>query len=163
MLRQRLRGKRKPPGRSRIGPFLIPVQGCESSRSEQRQNQDGQGYRQKWGARRRGICVNLGVHRPGIHVIAALAMLTKVASIAFNCFPLTIPNAACIGLNKAPVKYSTWQPLEIVCFDGLQIMDRNPGLIADFAYANPALLACESQLFADTRCHFQSLDSWRWL
>jgi len=34
-------------------------------------------------------------------------------------------------------------------------------LIADLAQANASLLACESQLFAYTRCHLQSLDSWR--
>jgi hypothetical protein len=35
-------------------------------------------------------------------------------------------------------------------------------LIADLAQADAALLAGESQLFAYTRCHLHSLDSWCW-
>ena len=56
------------------------------------------------------------------------------------------------------------QPLrELPRVDGFEIVDGNSGLIADLAQAHASLLACESQLFADARCHLQSLDPWRWL
>jgi hypothetical protein len=42
-------------------------------------------------------------------------------------------------------------------------MDGNARLIADLAQANASPLACESQLFTDTRCHLQSLDPGVWL
>src|SRR6185369_14090303 len=91
------------------------------------------------------------------------AVLAQIARVAFDRFAFVVADALRVGLYKTAIENTPGQAFVVVGFDCFEIMDRDSGLIADFAWADTACLACESQLFADTRCcHLQSLVS-RWL
>ena len=84
-------------------------------------------------------------------------MFAQVTRVAFNGFAFIVADALRVGLYKAAIKNTSGQTLIIVCLDGFEIVDGDSGLIADFAKANASLLSSESQLFAYTCCHRQSL------
>ena len=84
-------------------------------------------------------------------------MFTQVTCVTLDRFAFVVTDTACVGLYKAAVENASGQTLVVVRFDCFEIVDGNAGLIADLAQANAALLAGESQLFAYTRCHLQSL------
>src|ERR1041384_2155002 len=98
-----------------------------------------------------------------VDVVYRLAVLAQVPGVTLNRFTLVVTDALRIRLDEAAIEHTTGKTLVIVGFDGFEIMDGDSRLFANFAQANASLLACESQLFAYTRCHLQSLDSWRWL
>jgi hypothetical protein len=85
-------------------------------------------------------------------------MLTQVTRVTFDGFALIVTNTLRVRLDKAAVEYASGKALVVVGFDGFEIMDGDTRLIADLTQANASLLAGESQLFAYTRCHLQSLD-----
>src|SRR5688572_2933124 len=93
-----------------------------------------------------------------VDVVGRLTVLAQVSSVALDCFALVVTDALRIGLDEAAIEHTAGETLVIVGFDSFEIMDGNSRLIADLAQANAAPLACESQLFAYTRCHLQSLD-----
>src|SRR5690349_17804248 len=93
-------------------------------------------------------------------VVSRLAMLAQVTCVTLDCLALVVADALRVSLNKTTIENTAGETLVIVCFDGFEIMDGDARLIADLAQADTALLAGESQLFAYTRCHLHSLDSW---
>src|SRR5574338_920075 len=98
----------------------------------------------------------------GVDVVCRLAVLTQIPRVAFDRLALVVADTLRVGLYKAAIEDASGQPLVIVRFDGFEIMDRNTSLFADLTQTDTALLAGESQLFAYTRCHLHSLDSWCW-
>src|SRR6185369_7687809 len=85
-------------------------------------------------------------------------MFAQVTRVTLDGFTLVVTNTLRVGLNKTSIEHTSGQALVVVRFDGFEIMDGDSSLIADFTQANASLLAGESQLFAYTRCHLQSLD-----
>ena len=84
-------------------------------------------------------------------------MFAQVSRVTFNGFALVVADTLRVGLYEAAIENTSGQAFVIVRFDGFQVMDRDAGLIANLAQADAALLAGESQLFAYTCCHLQSL------
>src|SRR5688572_9833333 len=101
--------------------------------------------------------------RMRVDVVGRFTVLAQVSSVALDRLALVVTDALRIRLDEATIKHTAGETLVIVGFDGFQIMDGYSRLITDLAQANAALLACESQLFAYTRCHLQSLDPGVWL
>src|ERR1043166_9720516 len=101
------------------------------------------------------------MERCGVDVVCRLAMFTHVARVAFDCFALVVTDTLRVGFYEAAIEHTARQAFVVIRFDSFKIMDGYSRLIADLAQANASLLASESQLFAYTRCHLQSLDSWR--
>src|SRR5687768_3594965 len=99
--------------------------------------------------------------RCGGDLVRRVAVFAQVARVTFNGLAFVVPDSLRIGLYKAAIEYASGEAFVVVCFDRFEIVNGNPGLVADLAQTNTSLLACESQLFAYTRCHLQSLDSWR--
>src|SRR5215204_3903185 len=89
-------------------------------------------------------------------------MLTQVTGVTLDRLALVVSDALRVSLYEAAIEDASGQAFVVVRFNSFEIVDRDSGLVADFAQANASLLACESQLFAYTRCHLQSLVSWRW-
>src|ERR1051326_65325 len=100
------------------------------------------------------------MQRCGVDVVSRLTMLAQVTRVTFDRFALVVTNTLCVGLYKTAIEHTAGQAFVVIRFDGFEIMDGDSCLIADLAQANASLLASESQLFAYTRCHLQSLDSW---
>src|SRR5262245_4893079 len=101
------------------------------------------------------------MQRRGVDLVQRLTVFEQIPRVALDCFALIVANTFRVGLNKAAIEDASGQTFVIVSFDSFEIMNGNAGLIADLAQADTALLAGESQLFAYTRCHLHSLDSWR--
>src|SRR6185503_12536301 len=101
------------------------------------------------------------MQRCGVDVVCRLTMFTQITRVALDRLAFVIAHTFRVGLNKAAIEDTTGQAFVVVGFDSFEIVDGNAGLIADLAQAHAALLAGESQLFAYTRCHLHSLDSWR--
>jgi len=93
--------------------------------------------------------------RVSVHVVGRLAMFTQITGVAFDGLAFVVADTFRVGFYKAAIENTPGQAFVIVRFNGFEIMDGDAGLIADFAQADTALLAGESQLFADTRCHLQ--------
>src|SRR5678815_1627750 len=100
------------------------------------------------------------MQRRRVDVVARLAVLAQIPRVALDCFTLVVAHTLGVGLYKAAIENTAGQALVVVGFDGFEIMDRDTSLLADLAQTNASLLARESQLFAYTRCHLHSLDSW---
>ena len=100
------------------------------------------------------------MHWRSVDVVGRLAVFTQVTRVAFNRFALVVTNALRVGLYETTIEDAAGETLVVVRFNGFEIMDRDTSLIADLAQADATLLTGESQLFAYTRCHLQSLDSW---
>jgi len=97
------------------------------------------------------------MHWRSVDVVGRLAVFTQVTRVTFNRLALVVADTLGVGLYKTAIENTSGQTFVIVRFDCFQIMDGDAGLIADFAQADAALLAGESQLFAYTCCHLQSL------
>ena len=97
----------------------------------------------------------------GVDVVRCVAVFAQVTRVTFNRFAFVVADAAGVSLYKAAIEDTAGQAFEVIGFDGFQVVNGDTGLIADFAQTNASLLASESQLFAYTSCHLQSLDSWR--
>src|SRR5215468_119415 len=101
------------------------------------------------------------MQRRGIDLVGGFTVFAQVARVTFNRLALVVADTFRVRLYKTTIEHTARQAFVVVGFDGFEIMDGNSCLIADVAQADTALLAGESQLFAYTRCHLQSLDSWR--
>ncbi len=97
------------------------------------------------------------MHRRCVDVVGRITVFAQVTRVTFNRLALVVADTLGVGLYKTAIENTSGQAFVIVRFDCFQIMDRDAGLIADFAQADAALLAGESQLFAYTCCHLQSL------
>ena len=93
-----------------------------------------------------------------VHVVSRLAVFAQIAGVTFDRLAFIVADASGVGFYKTAIEDTSGQAFVVVRFDCFKIMDGNACLIADFAQTNTALLAGESQLFAYTRCHLQSLD-----
>src|SRR6185436_19551196 len=140
---------------------LEPVQRSEGGPRQNCQNQNRQQHGQNRGACGRSICIDFRMKRRRVDVVSRLTVFAQVPRVAFDRLALVVVHTLRVGLNKAAIENAARQTFVIIRFDCFEIMDGDAGLIADFAQANAALLAGESQLFAYTRCHLHSLDSWR--
>ena len=94
-----------------------------------------------------------------VHVVSRLAVFAQIAGVTFDRLAFIVADAFGVGFYKTAIEDTSGQAFVVVRFDCFEIMDGNACLIADFAQTNTALLAGESQLFAYTRCHLQSLVS----
>src|SRR5690348_2130937 len=94
-----------------------------------------------------------------VDVVSRLTMLTQIPRVTFDRFALVVTDALRVSLYEAAIEHTAGQAFVVIRFDCFEIMDGDSCLIADLAQANASLLAGESQLFAYTRCHLQSLDS----
>ena len=92
-----------------------------------------------------------------VDVVRRFAMLAQVTRVTFDRLALVVADTAGVGFYETTIEDTSGQALVIIGFDGFQVVDGDAGLIADFAQANASLLPGESQLFAYTRCHLQSL------
>ncbi len=92
-----------------------------------------------------------------VDVVCRLAMFAQIARVTFNRLAFVVADTPRVGLYKTAVEDTSRQALVVIRFDGFEIVDGDSGLIADFAQANTSLFPSESQLFAYTRCHLQSL------
>ena len=93
-------------------------------------------------------------------VVCRLAVLTQILRLTLYGLALVVAHTLRIGLYKTAIEDTAGQAFVVVGFDGFEIMDGDTRLLANFAQADTSLLARESQLFAYTRCHLHSLDSW---
>src|SRR5215213_9456464 len=101
--------------------------------------------------------------RMGADVVCRLAVLTQIPRVALDRFALVVTHTLRIGLYKTAIEDAAGQAFVVVGFDGFEIVHRDSRLFADLTQTDASLLACESQLFAYTRCYVHSLDSWYWL
>lgn len=92
-----------------------------------------------------------------VDVVRRFAVFAQITRVTFDGFAFVVADTARVGFYKTAIENTTWEALVIIRFDGFQIVDRDTGLIADLAQTNASLLPGESQLFAYTRCHLQSL------
>src|SRR3954463_8771199 len=99
------------------------------------------------------------MHRVSVDVISRFAVFAQITSVAFDRLAFVVAHGFRVGLYKTAIEDTSGQAFVVVCFDGFEVMNGDTGLIADFAQTDAALLASESQLFAYTRCHLQSLVS----
>ena len=97
------------------------------------------------------------MHGRGVDVVRRIVVFAQVTGIALNGLAFIVADTLSVGLYKAPIENTSGQTLVIVRLNRLEIVDGDSGLIADLAQANSSLLAGESQLFAYTCCHLQSL------
>src|SRR4051794_10198599 len=79
--------------------------------------------------------------------VVRFASLAQGAGVIFQGVVLIITDEFSVSADKATVENPTRQTLIVVGFYGLQISDRNPGLLRYVAQSNPSRLACESQFF----------------
>jgi len=84
-------------------------------------------------------------------------VFAQVPRISFDRLAFVVADTTGVGLYKTAIKNTSGQAFVVVRFNCLEIVDGDSGLIADLAKANASLLAGESQLFAYTCCHLQSL------
>ena len=92
-----------------------------------------------------------------VDVVRRFAVLAQVSGIALDRLAFIVADALGVGLYKASIKDAAGQAFVIVRLDCFEIMDGDSGLVADLTQADAALLAGESQSFAYTCCHLQSL------
>src|SRR5574338_580923 len=97
------------------------------------------------------------MHWVRVHFVNRLAVFAQVTGVALDSLAFVVTHTPRVGFYKAAIENTSGQALVVVCFDCFEIVDGDASLIADFAQANTSLLASESQLFAYTRCHLQSL------
>src|SRR5918997_1748711 len=99
----------------------------------------------------------------GVDVVGRFAVLAEIASVTLDRLTFVVADSLRVRLYKTAVEDAAGQSFIVVCFNGFEVVKRDPGLVADFAQTDAARLASESQLFAYTSRHLQSLDSCRWL
>jgi hypothetical protein len=74
------------------------------------------------------------MHRVSVDLIRGFAaMFAQVTRVTLDRLALIVADAFRVGLYKAAIEDAARQTLVVVCFDCLEIMDRDAGLIADFA------------------------------
>ena len=92
-----------------------------------------------------------------VDIVRRVAVFAQVSRVTFNRLAFIVADAAGIGFYKTAIEDTSGQAFVVVRLDGFEIVDGYSSLIADLAQADAALLASESQLFAYTCCHLQSL------
>ena len=73
------------------------------------------------------------MHRRGVYLIRVLAVFAQVTRVTFDRLALIVADTFGVGLYKAAVKNASGQALVVVRFNCFEVMDRDSGLIADFA------------------------------
>src|SRR6266576_1271069 len=89
--------------------------------------------------------------------IIGFAALAQRSRIVLERVVLIIADELRIGADKAAIENSTRQPPVIVSFNRFEVSNRDSRLLRDVTQSNPPRLACESQLFSDAFCHFDSV------
>src|SRR5688572_33400392 len=97
------------------------------------------------------------MHRRGVDVVRRVAVFAQIPRVTFNRLALVVAHTLRVGFYKAAIENTSGQAFVVVGFDGFEVVDGDSGLVADLAQANAPLLARESQSFAYTCCHLQSL------
>lgn len=92
-----------------------------------------------------------------VDVVRRIAVFAQIPGVTLNRLAFIVADTPGVGLYKAAIEDTSGQAFVVVCLDCFEIVNGDSGLIADLAQANAALLASESQLFAYTCCHLQSL------